>query len=119
MTVKMSKIVNEVAYATGDGQYITLPIAHANLVKRAVYLKKIASTGATLDVHPIEVSVNGVDFVTQWSVDGAALNTANAEATGVSAYTFSLVNAPAVTSRIKIDVTGAAATISVWIADFN
>jgi hypothetical protein len=117
MTVLMTKVVDAQAFATGDGQYITLPIKHANVDKRMVYLKKIASTGATLDVHPIEMSVNGVDYVTTWSVDGAALNTPIAEATGVTAYTWSLVNSPDYASRIKIDVSGAAATISVWIVD--
>lgn len=117
MGIHQQKVISSATYASGTAQYITLPQRHRGAGKRSIYIKKESGSG-TLDVHPIEVSVDGSNYVTAWSVNGGTVITPLAEATSVTSYTWVLNDAcPGPCQRIKIDVNTANIVLSVWICD--
>jgi hypothetical protein len=102
MAINIVKVVDDVAYATGTAQYIVLPASHHADSGRSVLIKKVSGTG-TLDVHPIEFSVDGVTYTSVFSRNGEANPTLISEATNQTAYAFDInVNFPY--ARLKIDV---------------
>jgi hypothetical protein len=114
MSVRVNKVVDSVSYSAGAGQYILIPATHKWSKGRSLHIKKVSGDG-TLDVHPIEFSVDGVNYFTVWSTDGAALNSANAEATNQSSYAFNLTNNFPY-ARLKVDVNTNSVVLSVVVA---
>jgi len=113
------KLVNSQTFQVGNAQYIVLPEPRQLADRRSIYIKKEGGSG-TLDIHPIQFSVNDVDFVTSWSQDGAALSSSTiSEATAQSEYTWVIKNSPGPTQRLKIDVNTNTVVLSVWVCDID
>lgn len=116
MAVRTRPVVQGVTYQVGDNQYIPL-IARHSMGNRSIVITKDSGSG-TLDIYPIEFSVDNINWANAYSLNGGAQSTANATATNQSIYMFA-VNLPFPYIRLKVKVNTASVVLSVSESDVS